>query len=499
METKAEEKYNVKRVHLVNLLCVCIIAIVMSVVSISALGFTKSIPTIVKGLSACVVLLGIYFIPLHDNVKAMIFALVPFIISILSFLSANSFLVAYHHLMFISIAMIALYFNEKLILIFGAVVNAGVLAVNFLDKDALFIGQYTNFGSTLALMLYIDITIGVIFCLTKWGSRLVETALEGQKKAKGLLDELEKTMEVINKNYQDLNNGIKKSSTNLEAVSEISTGITTTVQDVAKGVVEQAASNNQISEMMAQAEEKVSGVHDSFMQLSEVSEKASRVVVEGAKEISNMDKQMNIISLSVRESLSTVQELQSNMDEINSFLSGITAIADQTNLLALNAAIEAARAGETGKGFAVVAEEVRKLAEQSANTVEHINDIMSSIKDKTSNALLVAQKGNNATEEGVTIVNKVNESFEKIQTAFKAIDNDVEKAEGSIEETSSIFSRIRQESESIASISEEHSASAEEMLASMEAENDSIDTINKSMKDISAVSERLYEIIRKDR
>jgi len=499
METKAEEKYNIKRVHLVNLLCVVIIAIVMSLVSISAIGVTKSVPTIIKGLSACIVLLGIYFVPLHDNAKAMIFALVPFVISILSLLSADSFLVAYHHLMFISIAMISLYFNEKLILAFGVVVNLGVLSVNFLDKDALFIGQYTNFGSTLALMLYIDITIGVMYCLTKWGSKLVETAIEGQKRAKSLLDELENTMGIIDTNYQDLNKGIKESSINLEAVSDISTGITVTVQEVSKGVVEQAVSNGQISEMMAQAGEKVSGVHDSFIQLSEVSEKASGVVVEGAEEIGNMDKQMNIISLSVKESLLTVQELQSNMDEINSFLSGITAIADQTNLLALNAAIEAARAGESGKGFAVVAEEVRKLAEQSADTVEHINGIMSSIKEKTSSALQVAQKGNNATEAGVEIVNRVNESFRKIQTAFKAIDSDVESAQHSIEETSSIFSRIRQESESIASISEEHSASAEEMLASMEEQNASIDTINKSMKDISTVSERLYEIISKDR
>jgi methyl-accepting chemotaxis protein len=96
-----------------------------------------------------------------------------------------------------------------------------------------------------------------------------------------------------------------------------------------------------------------------------------------------MQKQIDIINDAVTESLSTVQELDKSMDNINHFLSEISQIAGQTNLLALNAAIEASRAGESGKGFAVVADETRRLAEQSSKMVKGINEIIGDIKNRT--------------------------------------------------------------------------------------------------------------------
>jgi methyl-accepting chemotaxis protein len=65
-------------------------------------------------------------------------------------------------------------------------------------------------------------------------------------------------------------------------------------------------------------------------QLADVSRYASGIVAQGSEKINHMDKQMNIISSSVTESLSTVQELQSNMDKVNTFLSGIEQIAEQS-------------------------------------------------------------------------------------------------------------------------------------------------------------------------
>ncbi|VAW68051.1 methyl-accepting chemotaxis sensory transducer [hydrothermal vent metagenome] len=84
----------------------------------------------------------------------------------------------------------------------------------------------------------------------------------------------------------------------------------------------------------------------------------------------------------------TVDDIETQMDDVNKLLSEISTIADQTNLLALNAAIEAARAGEAGRGFAVVADEVRALSTNSNN----LNEKIRSVVDKSKSNIIKAKE-----------------------------------------------------------------------------------------------------------
>ncbi len=85
-------------------------------------------------------------------------------------------------------------------------------------------------------------------------------------------------------------------------------------------------------------------------------------------------KPLNLYKTNEKE-LSEAIEKSKSVEKINVLSEAILKITEQTNLLALNAAIEAARAGEAGKGFSVVAEEIRKLAEESNNTANEIQEI----------------------------------------------------------------------------------------------------------------------------
>uniref|UniRef100_UPI0035B547A6 methyl-accepting chemotaxis protein n=1 Tax=Terrirhizobium terrae TaxID=2926709 RepID=UPI0035B547A6 len=121
----------------------------------------------------------------------------------------------------------------------------------------------------------------------------------------------------------------------------------------------------------------------------------------------------------VRSAVTAMGRIEESSTKISQIIGVIDEIAFQTNLLALNAGVEAARAGEAGRGFAVVAQEVRELAQRSANAAKEIKTLISASAAEVEGGVSLVRSTGSALVEIEGLVNRVNEHVESIATAAR--------------------------------------------------------------------------------
>lgn len=299
----------------------------------------------------------------------------------------------------------------------------------------------------------------------------------------------------ITEQAENLFNASKELRTASTETGQSASQVAQTMEDLAESATEQTNQINQAVETFNKLTDLVRNVSGEIANIAV----SSRNVIEsselGRKTTDNVANAINGLyqsTLEVGEVITLLRETSSQIEEITSLIGGI---AEQTTLLALNASIEAARAGEHGKGFSVVAKETGKLAEQSKQAANLINDLIMEMNQKTGQAVIKVQSGIERAEFGKNLVSETNVTFDEI---FKTLINNMARidavahsAQQMAENNESMINSIT----SIAAISEETMASTEEVSATTQEQSASVEEVSALADNLSQVASGLQKAV----
>ena len=214
------------------------------------------------------------------------------------------------------------------------------------------------------------------------------------------------------------------------------------------------------SSMAATVEEltvSINHVADNANEAHGLSSDSGRQSAEGGAVIQETLVSMQRIADTVQGAAVQIAELGQHSDQISSIVNVIKEIADQTNLLALNAAIEAARAGEQGRGFAVVADEVRLLAQRTANSTQEITEMIKKIQQGTRSAVSNMEIGVQQVSSGVEQASQAGEAIVAIRQASASVVGVVDQISLALREQTVASQDVARNVERIAQMSMENS------------------------------------------
>ena len=287
---------------------------------------------------------------------------------------------------------------------------------------------------------------------------------------------------------EDISGGVKTLLTS-------STGLSAISQQIADG----SQQSSEKAQSVAQAAEQMSDNMNAVSSASEQTSTNVQMVATAAEQMTatineiagNMEKGRRIADDAVEQAQTTssqVGDLGKAMENIGIVTEAIAEISEQTNLLALNATIEAARAGESGKGFAVVANEIKDLANQTADATQKIGEQISSIQIKTGDTVEKINQISSIIHDLCEIVNTVASAMEEQAVATREISSNVNQAAAGNEEVSKNVVQTTHVSASIAqAISQVNQAAREMATGSSQVHNNA--------QDLSGLAEQLNQMI----
>lgn len=307
--------------------------------------------------------------------------------------------------------------------------------------------------------------------------------------------------------FNNVVGGIRKASAELSEVSEnfkdIFSSMTMAVDQTSEEVESIASNTISEAEQVADMKQKIDAISNSIENITEnieILSKSANLMKDYDKSLEKIMSELIAISKKSSESMEDVRQqtelTNQSAQKIRTATEIIAGISSQTNLLALNASIEAARAGEHGKGFAVVAEEIRALADQSRESTEQIEKVVSALLDNSDVSVEI-------TKEVSEAFIQQNEKIQETEVIFGSLNKEIGKVSGSIQDITGEVEGLNSHKDiietgitSLTSSARQNADSAKITTENMEEFRQIVSECNDATEKVVNVSEELIGYIK---
>lgn len=286
-------------------------------------------------------------------------------------------------------------------------------------------------------------------------------------------EQLSESLNNVNGGIINITNGISNLSHDFSVNSE-------TIDQTSQAI-------SSIAENSQKAAEAASNV----VEYTQLVKKSAENGKESVDEVVNL---INDISESSKNVQNVIKDLEASSVKIGDIVGLIAQISDQTNMLALNAAIEAARAGEAGRGFAVVAEEVRKLAEQSRESLNSIVDLTKDIQVKTENVVEVVSQTEKQVQVGVDKANSTKLSINDIIESIHSVVAKISEISTIVTEQAAAMQEMTAAMDSIDYSTTKSAETAKDISSNIEIQESNLEEVSATAEELSSMSENLNEL-----
>lgn len=289
----------------------------------------------------------------------------------------------------------------------------------------------------------------------------------------------------------EISANMEEVNSKMELINEATRQISRSAEDLSATIEEVNASSEEVSSTASEISRLSSDGKSSSL---EIQTRAIAIKDKGVTAAKAADELNTQKASEVRKAI----ELGKVVAEVRVMADTIADISSQTNLLALNAAIEAARAGEQGKGFAVVAEEVRKLAEESAEAVTKIQGVIGNVEDAFNNMSEATESvlefmSTNVKNDYKLLVDTAID-YEKDSQVLKAMSQEMAASSNIMFES---IQQVGQALQVVAASAQESASSSEEILASVDETTKAIEDVTKSTETQADLAQKLNNMVQK--